>query len=198
LAKAAGMNAQHIVKLLTIANNCLPSVEYRYEKLKRELNSLEGSIKNSTMIVQELSDQISYSHDILDSNRSSCEEERRQMVELHQKMIRLEALVNDFQDNNEEYLKIIKTVGEEMLSVLSNPKVFLRFALLSITESIRNDPERFRSIFYNISPSMIDYSNSSNGQDYIDSCMYGLDYRNHLNQYLKCYVLKIISFYFKD
>jgi hypothetical protein len=113
------------------------------------------------MIVQKLSDQISELSNTRDSYRSSCEEERRQMVELHQKMIRLEALVNDFQDNNEEYLKIIKTVGEEVLSVLSNPKVFLRFALLSITESIRNDPERFRSIFYNMSPSMIDYSSST-------------------------------------
>jgi hypothetical protein len=38
---------------------------------------------------------------------------------------------------------------------------------LSITESIRNNPERYRSIFYNMSPSIIDYS--SNSQDY----MYG-------------------------
>ena len=38
-----------------------------------------------------------------------------QMGELYQKMIRLEALVDDFQNNNEEYLKIIKTVGEECL-----------------------------------------------------------------------------------
>ena len=53
-----------------------------------------------------------------------------------------------------------------MLSVIPNVKVLLRYALLSITESIRNDPEKFRSIFNNIS-SMIDYS--SNGQDY----MYG-------------------------
>jgi predicted nucleic acid-binding Zn-ribbon protein len=99
------------------------------------------------MILQELSDQISYLRNTLDSYRSSCEEERRQMAELYQKMVRLEALVDDFQDNNEEYLKIIKTVGEEILSVISNVKVLLRYALLSMTESIRNDPERFRSIF---------------------------------------------------
>ena len=44
-----------------------------------------------------------------------------------------------------------------MLGVISNVKVLLRYALLSMTESIRNNPERFRSIFNNIS-SMIDYS----------------------------------------
>ena len=157
LAKTAGMNTQHVIRLLAIANNYLPSVEYRYEKLKGEEASLQAGNQNSARTFKKLSDEISYLHDILDSYRSSCEEERRQMGELYQKMIRLEALVNNFQDNNEEYLKVIKAVGEEVLGVISNVKVLLRYALLSMTESIRNDPERHRSIFYNMSP-ITDYS----------------------------------------
>jgi hypothetical protein len=161
-----------VVRLLTIANDDLPSVEYRCEKLKREEASLKASNHNSSIIFNKLSDEISYLHDILDSYRSSCEEERRQMGELYQKMIRLEAYVYDFQDNNEEYLRIIKAVGDEVLGVLSNVKVRLRYALLSIAESMRNDPERYRSIIYNMSPSIIDYG-SSTGQDYTASYMYG-------------------------
>ena len=69
------------------------------------------------------------------------------MAELHQKKMKLESLVNDFQDRNEEYFNVIKSVGEEVLSALPNVKMFLRYALLSIIESIRNNPERFRSIF---------------------------------------------------
>jgi hypothetical protein len=34
-------------------------------------------------------------------------------------------------------------------NIVSNVKVLLRYAILSMTESIRNDPERFRSIFNN-------------------------------------------------
>jgi hypothetical protein len=45
------------------------------------------------------------------------------MGELYQKMIRLEALVDDFQGNNEEYLKVIKTVAEKVIGVLSNVKM---------------------------------------------------------------------------
>jgi hypothetical protein len=180
LIKSASMNSPQVIRLLAIANNDLPSVEQRCENLKREVASLEGDKRNSAMILQELSDQISYLHNTRDSCRLSCEQEKGQMGELHQKKIRLEFLVNDFQDNNEEYLKIIRAVGEEVLSVLSNPKVFLRFSLLSITESIRNDPSRFRSIFYNMSPSIIDYSNS-NGQDYIDNCMYGQQQQRQQN-----------------
>jgi hypothetical protein len=85
--------------------------------------------------------------------------------------IRLEALVDDFQNNNEEYTKFTKAVEDKVVSVLSNVKVLLRYALLSITESARNYPERYRSIFYNM-PSIIDCYNT-NGQDYAASYMYG-------------------------
>jgi hypothetical protein len=43
---------------------------------------------------------------------------------------------------------------------------------LSITESITNNPERFRLVFYNMPPSIIDCYDS-NGQDYAASYMYG-------------------------
>jgi hypothetical protein len=172
LSKAAGMNTPQVIRL-RVSNNHLPAVEQRYEKLKREVYSLEGEKRNSTIILQELSDQISDLRNELDSCRLSCEEEKRQMAELHQKKMKLEAFVGHFQNYNEEYIKIIKTVGDELLGGLSNVKMFLRYALLSVTESARNNPERFRSIFYNMS-SMIDYSSSS-GRDYTASFMYGPD-----------------------
>ena len=134
------MNTQQVIRLLTIANNHLPAVEQRCQELKRQVYSLEGDKRNSIMISQELSDQISDLRNTLDSCSLSCEQEKRNMAELHQKKVKLEALVNDYQDNNEEYLKVIKAVGEEVLSVLPNVKMFLRRALLSITESIRNNP----------------------------------------------------------
>ena len=172
LSKVARMNTQDVVNLLTIANNDLPSVQWRYEKLKREEASIKAGNQNSAKIYQELSDQISDLRNTSESYRLSCEEEKRQMTEIHQKKMKLEALVNDFQDNNEEYLKVIKTVGEEVLSVLSNAKVFLRCALLSMTESIRNNPEKYRSIFYNMS-SITDYNSSSISENHSASYMYG-------------------------
>jgi hypothetical protein len=174
------LGCKQVIILLKIANNHLPAVERRCEDLKSEAYSIEGDKRNSVMSLQELSDQISDLSNTRDSCRLSCEEEKRQMAELHQKKMKLEALVNDYQDNNAEYVKVIKAVGEEVLGVLSNAKMFLRYALLSITESIRNDPKRYSSIFYNMSPSIIDYSGSSS-QDYTDSCMYGPDNNTEAN-----------------
>ena len=59
LSKVARMDTQHVIRLLTIANSDLPSVEYRYEKLKREEASLQAGNQNSAITFQELSDQIS-------------------------------------------------------------------------------------------------------------------------------------------
>ena len=39
--KSSGMDVQHVVKLLEIANNDLPAVEYRHERIKREVDSRE-------------------------------------------------------------------------------------------------------------------------------------------------------------
>ena len=77
------MNSQQVIRLLTIANSHLPSVEQRCENLKKEVASLEGDKRNSAMILQELSDQISElsnTRNTRDSCRLSCEQEKRQMA----------------------------------------------------------------------------------------------------------------------
>jgi len=85
LVKAAGMNTQHVVNVLKIANNHLPAVEQRYENLTRQVYSLEGDKRNSAMILHELSNQITELQNTSESYHSSCEEERRQMGELYEK-----------------------------------------------------------------------------------------------------------------
>jgi hypothetical protein len=170
LAKAAGMNTQHVGKLLGIANSYLPAVEYRYQELKREEASLKAGNLNSARTLQELSDRISITRNTLEQYESDCQKRGLEIKNLNKEYTALQELVNDFQNNNEEYIKITGAVEDKVLGVLSNAKVLLRCALLSINESIRNDPERYRLIFYNMS-SILDYSNSS--QDYTDSYMYG-------------------------
>jgi hypothetical protein len=188
LARAAGMNAQQVIRLLTIANNHLPSVEQRCEKLKREEASLQAGNHNSARTLQEISDLISTTQNTLEQYESDCKKRGLDIKNLNKEYTALQELVNDFQNNNEEYIKITRAVEDKVLGVLPNGKELLRYALLSITESIRNNPERYRSIFYNMS-SMIDYS-SSGGQDYTAPYMYGqqqqqqnssLDYNTEAN-----------------
>jgi chromosome segregation ATPase len=105
LSKAAGMNTQYIVNVLKIANNHLPAVEYRCEKLKREEASLKAGNHNSARTFQELSDQISSTRNSLEQYQLSCKERELQIHKLNKEYIALEELVNHFKNNNEEYIK---------------------------------------------------------------------------------------------
>jgi hypothetical protein len=62
--------------------------------------------------------------------------------------MKLEAVVRQFENSNEGYIKIRKTVEEKVVSILSDAKPLLRIALLSLVESIREGPDRYSSLIY--------------------------------------------------
>jgi hypothetical protein len=162
LAKVARMGVEQVVNLLKIANNDLPLVEHKCERLKREVDEIEADKHNSARILQEISDQITYL-------RKICKEQSLELTRLQMRKIRLEGLVNNLQNNSEEYFKIRNTVEEKVHSVLSDKKMLLKLALLSLTESMRKDPDRYISLIYhNKTSSNADY----NSQNY-DDASYG-------------------------
>ena len=110
------MGAQHIVKLLKIANNDLPAVEYRPERLKSEVDSLESWKLNSNRVLENVTKNIEY-------YSLCCQRELAQMDQLYQKRMKLQAIVRDFENNNEEYAKVKKTVEEKVDSVLSDGRI---------------------------------------------------------------------------
>jgi hypothetical protein len=60
----------------------------------------------------------------------------------------LEALVKQFENNNEEYDKIRKTVEEKVISTLLDTKMLPKLAVLSMIESIRNNPDKYSPLIY--------------------------------------------------
>jgi hypothetical protein len=154
LSKAVGMSTEQVVNLLEIANNDLPALENRYEKLKTDLSSLENRKLYSRMTLQSLGSQIMTSSQMLSSCRISCQEEQRKMVNLHREEIRLKKLVGEFKNNDEEYLKIKKTVEKAVTNILFDTKGILRLSLFSLIESMRTDPQGYCNlIHYNRSSS---------------------------------------------
>ena len=140
MAKVARMDVPSVIRLLEIANNDLQSVEYRCERRKRDLDSLEADNRNSARLFQELTDQITTMHKRLDSIRLDYEKEMSRLHGLQQQRMKLEAVVRQFENSNEEYPKIRKTAEEKVVSILSDSKMLLKLALLSLTESMRKRP----------------------------------------------------------
>ena len=84
-----------------------------------------------------------------------------------------------------------------MLGVLSNGKMLLRYALLSITESARNDPERYRQIFYNMSSQhpLQDYNTDATVSIMVDEAekLYNKVVKDCINKTMKDHTNKTIN-----
>ena len=79
----------------------------------------------------------------------SCKRERREIGNLYKEKARLEAIVTEFKSNNEEYLDKIKQAAEEKIKeVLTNGKFLLQFAVASVIESLRSNPELCNFMMY--------------------------------------------------
>ena len=143
------MGIPHVNRLLTIANNDLPAVELRYERSKKEAATLEYEKENSAREFQQVNNHIIMMRKTWDSTRSDYEKEMERLRHLQQESIKQEVIVKHFENSNEvNYIKIRKTVEEKVNSILSNSKMLLKLALLSLTESMRKDPDRYISLIY--------------------------------------------------
>jgi chromosome segregation ATPase len=115
------MNIDNIINLLKIANNDIPSVEYRYQQLRKETASLEAHNRNAARTLLQLAKEISETQNILDHYSSVCKQQKSEMDELYLKKTQLEELVEDFKINNEGYLKVRENVKQEVESTIANP-----------------------------------------------------------------------------
>ena len=148
LAKASGMNTDSVVNLLSIANNDLHAFEDKYKKQQQNVNHLESKELDASITLVDLKSQIQNANQMLDSCRLSCQKEIRKMLQLHRQNMRLNALLRQFKNSDEEYLKIRYTTEQAVRSALSDNRRLLKFALLSLIESLRGDPIRFNSLVH--------------------------------------------------
>jgi hypothetical protein len=167
LTKAAGLKGEHVVRLLQFANNDLPRLEYRYQRLEQEVETLEFEKRNSGRIFQDLSDQVVALGKTFDCYCLACQEEGAKLNDLKQRRIKLEDLVRQFENDNLEYVKIGKTAKEKVLTALSDRKGLLKLVFLCLTQSMRNEPEKYNSLIHYDGSSSRAYSRHYYGGPYI-------------------------------
>ena len=172
LSKAKCMNVQQVVNVLKIANNNLLDIQCRYQRLKRELNTLEFDKQQSHRTMAYFNNQIETQRKALTSYRVSSIRERRQIEKIYNEKVRLESLVIGFKNNNEDYLKIKRAAEEKVKDVLTNSKLLLKFATFSVIESLRSNPKLYNFVIHdNSNNTAIPYgptysSSMSSGRQY--------------------------------
>jgi hypothetical protein len=152
LSKIKGIGVKQVVNLLTIANNDLPAIEQRFKRLRNDTSTLQSQKRIDERNLYQLNNQIASTTKLLNSFHISCKRERREIENLYNEKTRLEAIVTEFKNNNEEYLDRIKQAAEEdVKSFLTNGKLLLQLAIASVIESLRNNPELCNFVLYNTS-----------------------------------------------
>jgi hypothetical protein len=181
-SKAAGMDTENTINLLEIANNDLPEVENRYYRIKNEVAHLKNRIASSERTVNNMENQIVTSSHTLDSYRISCEQEQSKLKSLHEEKAGLRRMVRRFKRHNEEYLKIKKTVEQEVTQFLLGGKELLSLAFYSLMESMRKDPNKYSALIHynnNMVPAVTAYPVSHS----VDYFGYGLQKQQQYPSY---------------
>jgi predicted transcriptional regulator len=168
VSKAAGMSVEHVVNLLSIANNDLSALENRYKRLQENVDHLESKELDLSINLEELKSQIQDASQRLGFYRLSCQKEVSKMLQLIRQNMRLSALLRWFKNNNKEYIQIRFVAKQTVKNALSDKGLLLKLALNALIESWRADPTKFNFLVHGMSPvstisrsTMMNYGGSS-------------------------------------
>jgi hypothetical protein len=124
-------------------------MESLYGQVKDEVDKMQRTRQETENYLHTLNDEIASSKELLQSYHISCERKRQEAENLNNEISRLETLMSRFKSDDGEYLKIKKTVEEEVSKFLTDGKVLLQFAVASVFESLRNNPGKLDKLVFN-------------------------------------------------
>ena len=71
-------------------------------------------------------------------------------AKLRLQKVKLESLVRQFQNNNEDFRRIKELVNQAVKQSLTNHRHILKIAFLSVIDSCRRDPLKFNILYHNL------------------------------------------------
>jgi chromosome segregation ATPase len=147
------MSVDQVVNVVDIAIHRLPYMESLYGQVKEQVDRMQYKIQQLENYLHKLKEEIASAKSLLNSYHTLCERKRQELENINSEASRIVTLVNRFKNNNEEYLKIKKTVEEEVSKFLADGKVLLQYALASVIEAIRRDPHKYNNLLVSNSSS---------------------------------------------
>jgi predicted transcriptional regulator len=168
-----GMSIEKVVNAVDIAGNKLPHMESLYEQVKEQVDNMQRTRQRLVNDIQNREYKIS----ILDKTAFSCEQEckriKQELQELIDKKDRIEKLIaNILNNDNEGYSKLKQMVKENVKAVLSENKQVISIAFAALIQTLKADPQMIKSICN------IPTGNHSEGEQHKDN-------NNNIDKYLE-------------
>jgi hypothetical protein len=151
LMKEKGMSVEKVVNAVAIAGDKLPYMESLYEQVKEQVDNMQRTRQYLSNDIQALKNKIS----ILDATVFSCEQDckrkEQQLQELIAQKDRIEKLIaNILNGDNEGYSKLKQLVKENIKVVLAENKQVISVSFAALLQTLKADPET-ANLIYNIS-----------------------------------------------
>jgi len=139
--KKAGMGPQQVVSALRIVEQ-LPTVEKQLQTLVNDVYTLEDRNERAEDISHDLKNQIATARETLDSLSKSITLIQEELANLNSKKEQIDSVIARLKSNSQEYCRVLGLAREELHQILSNKRVMLYAALLSVLEALKEDPEK--------------------------------------------------------
>ena len=180
LIEAAGMDLNHVKRLLEVANGELPKVEKTYKHLLSDIMDVNQKKREGETSILKLNGDIIYLRNTANHQRLECERLESEKRSLYLKKIRLESAIKELQ-NSQDYTKIEMIVKRQVNKIFGDDKRLLKFAFEAIIESLLKNPYRLQS-FMQYSLSIASTSNSPCNANYSGN------HERHPSFYGQCYL----------
>ena len=134
-----------MIRLLRIVkNNPLFHVEARIEEIKRMRLCLESELEEQKNMLFSYNEKIDSAKLVLKGWNIACKEVREEVIRIYDEKQILENLVHVLKQNDNLYQKIQNIAEDKVSSFLTgyNAMKLLEFALLSVCEALRQDPQK--------------------------------------------------------
>ena len=145
IATAEQITVEEVIRLLRIVkNNPLFCVEARIEEIKKMRLCLESELEEQKNMLFSYNEKIDSAKVILKRWNIDCKEVREDVIRLHNEKQILENLVHPLKQNDNLYQKIQNIAEDKVSSFLTgyNAMKLIEFALLSVCEALRQDPQK--------------------------------------------------------
>jgi hypothetical protein len=142
-ALAENLKTDEVLNLLKLANNKLPKIQDRIEKMQIKYDILKYEIEEREDLLYRYNEKIASAKLIVQQLKRSSQEVRKEFLIAYNENQRLQKLVHDFKNNDEVFLNI-QTIAEEKVKALfgrNNAMKLLEFALIAVSEALRQGPQ---------------------------------------------------------
>jgi hypothetical protein len=156
--EAAGMDMNHVKRLLDVANGELPKVEEMHKNLYKDVMTLNQKKRDAEVDILKLNEDYIYLHNNADHQKIECEKLESKKRDLYLKKIRLELAIKELKCSR-EYTNIEMIVKQQVNKMFGEDKQLLTLAFGAIIKSLMNNPYRLQS-FMQYSMSVAYTSNS--------------------------------------